>query len=85
MTPGINGFSAPVFDHTGRMVAAITSLGIIGSFDLDWDSPMAMRTREAAARLSRRLGHGSVEAIAAEEPPPAATASPEPVIDVAAA
>jgi DNA-binding IclR family transcriptional regulator len=24
MTPGINGFSAPVFGHTGRMVAAVT-------------------------------------------------------------
>jgi DNA-binding IclR family transcriptional regulator len=61
LTPGINGFSAPVFDHSGRMVAAITSLGIIGSFDLAWDSPMAQRTREAAATLSRRLGHGSSE------------------------
>jgi DNA-binding IclR family transcriptional regulator len=50
VTPGINGFSAPVFDHSGRMVAAITSLGIIGNFDLDWDSPMAQSTREAAAR-----------------------------------
>ncbi|MBN8437872.1 MAG: IclR family transcriptional regulator [Candidatus Accumulibacter sp.] len=59
--PGINGFSAPVFDHTGHMVAAITSLGIIGSFDLDWDSPMAQSTRDAAATLSRRLGHGSVD------------------------
>lgn len=61
LTPGINGFSAPVFDHTGRMVAAITSLGIIGNFDMDWDSPMARSTREAAAALSRRLGHGSAE------------------------
>lgn len=61
VSPGINGFSAPVFDHTGHMVAAVTSLGIIGSFDLDWDSPMAQSTREAAATLSRRLGHGSVD------------------------
>lgn len=30
VTPGINGFSAPVFDHSGHMVAAITSLGIMG-------------------------------------------------------
>ena len=59
VTPGINGFSAPVFDFSGHMVAAITSLGIIGNFDMDWDSPMAQSTREAAATLSRRLGHGS--------------------------
>ena len=61
-TPGMNGFSAPVFDHTGRMLAAITSLGIIGNFDLDWDSPMALATRDAAATLSRRLGHGAAPA-----------------------
>ncbi len=60
VTPGINGFSAPVFDHSGHMVAAITSLGIIGNFDMDWESPMAQSTREAAATLSRRLGYGSV-------------------------
>ncbi|HNC50665.1 MAG TPA: IclR family transcriptional regulator [Accumulibacter sp.] len=59
LTPGINGFSAPVFDFSGHMVAAITSLGIVGNFDMDWDSPMAEGTREAAATLSRRLGHGS--------------------------
>jgi DNA-binding IclR family transcriptional regulator len=60
VTPGINGFSAPVFDHSGHMVAAITSLGIIGNFDMDWDSPMARSTREAAATLSRRIGYSSV-------------------------
>jgi DNA-binding IclR family transcriptional regulator len=64
MTPGINGFSAPVFDHTGHMVAALTSLGIIGTFDLDWDSVMAQGTREAAAVLSRRLGYGASGEIA---------------------
>ncbi|MEF8750636.1 MAG: IclR family transcriptional regulator [Candidatus Accumulibacter necessarius] len=85
VTPGINGFSAPVFDHTGRMVAAITSLGIIGSFNLDWDSPMALSTKDAAAKLSRRLGHGGAEAIAVDEPSPAATATPETAVDVAAA
>lgn len=59
MTPGINGVSAPVFGHTGRMVAAVTSLGIIGSFAIEWDSPIAQGTRDAAATLSRRLGYGS--------------------------
>lgn len=67
VTPGINGFSAPVFDHSGHMVAAITSLGIMGNFDIDWDSQMARNTREAAATLSRRLGHGSVDAIHADD------------------
>lgn len=61
LTPGINGFSAPVFDHTGRMVAAITSLGTIGQFDMAWDSPLAHSIKEAAATLSTRLGHGQAE------------------------
>lgn len=62
MTPGINGFSAPVFDHSGHMVAAVTSLGIIGKFDFDWHSPTAECTREAAAVLSQRLGFGTADA-----------------------
>lgn len=59
MTPGINGFSAPVFDHSGNMVAAITSLGPIGNFDTEWDSPLAQSIKDAAATLSKRLGFGS--------------------------
>ena len=62
VTPGINGFSAPVFGAAGRMVAAVTSLGIVGNFDVDWGSPMALATREAAAALSRRLGYGACDA-----------------------
>ncbi len=60
LTPGINGFSAPVYDHTGAMVAAITSLGTVGEFDVEWDSPTAKAMLSAAQRLSQRLGHGSV-------------------------
>lgn len=61
LTPGINGFSAPVFDHTGRMVAAITSLGTTGHFDMEWDSPLANHIKEAATVLSKRLGYGHAE------------------------
>jgi DNA-binding IclR family transcriptional regulator len=57
LTPGINGFSAPVFDHTGTMMAAVTSLGAIGHFDTQWDSPLARAMREAADELSTRLGY----------------------------
>lgn len=60
LTPGINGFSAPVYDHTGSMVAAITSLGSMGEFDVEWDSPVARAMLDAAQRLSSRLGHGSM-------------------------
>ena len=61
LTPGINGFSAPVFDHTGRMVAAITSLGSVGEFNVEWDCMLAKAMRAAAGNLSRRLGHGSID------------------------
>ena len=56
LTPGINGFSAPVFDHTGAMVAAITGLGSIGEFDAEWNSPVAKAMLGAAKALSNRLG-----------------------------
>jgi DNA-binding IclR family transcriptional regulator len=62
LTPGINGFSAPVFDHTGHMVAAITSLGSFGNFDTEWDSPLAFAIKEAAKVLSARLGHSEISA-----------------------
>lgn len=57
LTPGINGFSAPVYDHTGSMVAAITSLGSVGEFDVEWDNPVAQAMLAAAAHLSRELGY----------------------------
>ena len=63
LTPGINGFSAPVFDHTGHMVAAITSLGAIGHFNTEWNSSLAVAIKEAARVLSQRLGHGETSAI----------------------
>ncbi len=56
LTPGINGFSAPVYDHTGSMVAAITALGSMGEFDAEWDGPVAKAMRSAALDLSHRLG-----------------------------
>lgn len=59
LTPGINGFSAPVYDHSGSMVAAITALGAVGEFDVEWDNPVAEAMKGAAAALSTRLGHSS--------------------------
>ncbi|RIX40341.1 MAG: IclR family transcriptional regulator [Rhodocyclales bacterium GT-UBC] len=61
LTPGINGFSAPVYDHSGSMVAAITSLGAVGEFNVEWDSPVAKAMQEAALALSHRLGFGSIK------------------------
>lgn len=55
--PGINAFSAPVFDHTRNIVLAITLLGPVGTFDANWNSPIARDLRETAARVSGRLGY----------------------------
>jgi DNA-binding IclR family transcriptional regulator len=55
--PGINAFSAPVFDHTRNIVLAITTLGPEGTFDSTWDGPIAKATMEAAASVSSRLGY----------------------------
>jgi DNA-binding IclR family transcriptional regulator len=57
LTPGINGFSAPVFDHSGVMVAAVTALGPVGEFDVDWGTPLAGAMKAAAGALSERLGY----------------------------
>ncbi len=57
LTPGINGFSAPVFDQSGNMVAAITSLGAVGEFNVEWDSPLVKAIQAAAHTLSERLGY----------------------------
>lgn len=57
LTLGINGFSAPVFDYAGDMVAALTTLGAVEHFDESWSSPIANELRLAAALLSRQIGY----------------------------
>ena len=61
LTPGINGFSAPVYDHSGRMVAAITALGSMGEFNAEWDSPVAKAMIASAFELSSRLGYNKLQ------------------------
>lgn len=57
--PGVNAFSAPVFDHTGAIVLVITLTGPAGTFDASWESPIAAALVECCAALSRRLGAAS--------------------------
>ncbi|HNU19256.1 MAG TPA: IclR family transcriptional regulator [Hydrogenophilus thermoluteolus] len=54
--PGINAFSAPVFDHNGHLALALTVLGPEDSFDPDWDGPMAQAVRRAAQTVTERVG-----------------------------
>ncbi len=55
--PGINAFSAPVFDHTRNIVLAITAMGPTGTFNAGWDGPLAAATLDCAEQISRRLGY----------------------------
>lgn len=57
--PGINAFSAPVFDHTCSIVLAITALGPSGTFDVRWDGPLAQAVTASAETVSRRLGYSA--------------------------
>ncbi len=54
--PGINAFSAPVFDSAGNIVLAITIMGTSGSFDESWSSRIADRLRYCASGISTKLG-----------------------------
>jgi hypothetical protein len=43
--PGINAFCAPIFDHEGKMVVAITALGPASLFPSSWSGPHSPRHR----------------------------------------
>lgn len=55
--PGISAVSAPLYDHTGRVCAALTALGASGGFDAAVDGPIARAVLAEAAAASALLGH----------------------------
>ena len=55
--PGVNAFSTPVLDHDGQVALVLTLLGHQDHVPSAWTSPMAVAVRQAAAEVSRRLGH----------------------------
>jgi DNA-binding IclR family transcriptional regulator len=56
---GVSAMSAPVFDHRGAMVLALTAIGPSAAFDARWSGRIAAALREAAQSVSARLGHAS--------------------------
>ncbi len=53
---GVASVAAPVFGQGGGIVAVIAALGPQGAFDVAWDGGNARAVKDAAARLSARLG-----------------------------
>lgn len=56
LLPGIASLSAPVFNHQDNLVAAITTLGPQGDFDIDPNGRVGRTLKKAADGLSERLG-----------------------------
>lgn len=56
---GINAISAPIFDHAGNIVLAMTVIGPMGTLDADWNGETAVELRKAAARVSEQLGYAA--------------------------
>jgi len=57
--PGIAAASAPVFDYTGKIAAALTLVGLDGVLNLEPEGRAVRKLVEAAADLSRRAGASS--------------------------
>ncbi len=57
IVPGVSAMAAPVFDHTGRMVLAITAIGPAGITDTAWNGVLASALKACGDTASQRLGH----------------------------
>jgi DNA-binding IclR family transcriptional regulator len=57
--PGVNAISAPVFDHVGQMLMAVTLIGPAESLDRSADSPFIPTLLRFTESLSSKLGFHS--------------------------
>ncbi|WP_151638547.1 IclR family transcriptional regulator [Noviherbaspirillum aerium] len=55
--PGVNAFSAPVFDDRQALALAITVIGSTGTFPPEWDGPVARELKNCTASVSYHLGY----------------------------
>jgi len=53
---GVSAMAAPVFDHTGAIVLAVTAIGPAGIFHTAWDGEIARALKACAGTVSQRLG-----------------------------
>lgn len=54
---GIASISAPIFDFSGEIAAAVTLLGMTGYLDLDPEGQRAQEVRKTAELISHKLAH----------------------------
>jgi DNA-binding IclR family transcriptional regulator len=56
LNPGLHGLSAPVFDHAGAIVGAITIMGSPGLIDTSLNSRNAAVLAASVEEVSKRMG-----------------------------
>jgi DNA-binding IclR family transcriptional regulator len=55
--PGLISFAAPIFDHDGNVILAMTSFGLAAaSFSEKWDGPVPRALKVFATDLTARIG-----------------------------
>ncbi|MEO6271147.1 MAG: IclR family transcriptional regulator, partial [Lautropia sp.] len=54
---GLSAFAAPILDHRGRLVMAMTVLDYSRGWDHRWIGATALALKESAERISASLGH----------------------------
>ena len=60
---GVSAMAAPVFDHTGAIVLAVTAIGPAGIFHTAWDGEIARALKACAGTVSQRLGASATSAV----------------------
>lgn len=72
---GVSAMAAPVFDHTGAIVLAVTAIGSAAIFNTAWDGEIARALKACADTVSQRLGAPAMPTTPTT--PPALSPSPE--------
>lgn len=61
LLPGVASLSAPVFNHRGHLVAAISAVGAEGAFDSAANGATGRKLKSASEALSKRLCYDGAE------------------------
>jgi DNA-binding IclR family transcriptional regulator len=67
--PGMNSFSAPVFNRRGAIAFTLTLFGYEETFDPSWDGPIAATLKTTAQALSHQMGYADPAPTGEKQPP----------------